>query len=177
MAMSQIPTLTANIWQTSSWQIYPPPLSAHFTDSYSKSSYLDNEVLVDPPSSLYLKWQFHRFLLWELIFGRQGLRRSSLSNGNVTDSYCEGSYLAHHVFRSRQTYPWMVISQIPTPRAHNWQSRSWQIFHPHQTVISQIPSLRAHIWQTRSWQIFQPQSPTVILQIPTLRVHIWHTQS
>ena len=48
----------------------PPPLSAHFTDSYSESSYLDNQVLVDPPFSLCLKWQFHRFLLWGLIFGR-----------------------------------------------------------------------------------------------------------
>ena len=76
MAISQIPPLTAhilfflwelNIWQALAWHIYPS-----------------------------FKWQFHRFLLWLLIFlsysesstfGRPNLGRSNtLSNGNFTDS-------------------------------------------------------------------------------------------
>ena len=95
-----------------------PPLSTHFTDSYSESSYLDNQVLIDPPFSLCLNWQFHRFLLWELIFVRPGLTRFTLSNGNVTDSYSEGSYLADQVLADLP--PQVAISQIPTLRIHIW---------------------------------------------------------
>ena len=72
MAMSQIPNLRAHIWQARSWQIFSlkgqchrfllwglifgnqaladlPPSSGNFTDSYSESSYLADQVLVDPP--------------------------------------------------------------------------------------------------------------------------------
>ena len=77
MAISQIPALTAhisfllwelNIWQTRCWQIYP----------------------------LFLEWQFHWFLLWQLLFhsyseslsfGTPGPGTStSPSNSNFTDS-------------------------------------------------------------------------------------------
>ena len=75
--MSQIPTLRAHIWQTKYWQIYP------------------------------LKWQFHRFLLWEFIFGRPGLGKSTPS-----------------LSRSQ-----MTISQISNLSPHIWQTRSWKIFH------------------------------------------------
>ena len=102
MAISQIPTnFIAHIWQVKSGHIYP-----------------------NPP-----QW-YHRFLLWELIFGRPDLVRSMpslslcVSNDNFRDSYSEGSYLADQ-----------VLADLPSS---------------HQTVFSQIPTRRAHIWQTRS---------------------------
>ena len=59
-----------DIWQTRSWQIYPPFLSGNFTDSNSDNSYfiptlrayhLEDQVLADLSP---IKWQFHRFLLY-----------------------------------------------------------------------------------------------------------------
>ena len=123
MTISQIPTMRAHIWQTRSWQIYPsqvaisqiPTLRTHIWQT--RSWYVH-------PLSLCLKWQFHRFLLWELIFdrsgldistqtpqwfhrflpwglifGRPGLCRSSSphQNSDFTDSYSESSYLADQV--------------------------------------------------------------------------------
>ena len=82
MAISQISALTVHIsfllwqlhiWQTRSWQMYPH-LSGNFTDSYSDNSYfiltlrahhLVDQMLADLPP---VKWQFHRFLLWQLTF-------------------------------------------------------------------------------------------------------------
>ena len=221
VAISQIPPLRTHIWQTRSWHIFHPPtsdftdsysensylagqvladlppLGAHFTDSYSESSYLDNQVLVDPPFSLCLKWQFHRFLLWELIFGRPCLRRPTLSNGNVTDSYSEGANLGDQVLAylpsPHQWFhrfllwefifgrPGLGRSSIPHLKSDFTDSYSensylagqvWAYLPQSPTVISQIPTLRVHIWQTRSWQIYLPHW-VLILQIPTLRVHIW----
>ena len=43
------------------------PANSDFTDSYSESSYLADQVLGDLPP---LKWQFHRSLIWEIIIGR-----------------------------------------------------------------------------------------------------------
>ena len=67
----------------------------------------------------------------------------------------------------------MTISQIPTLRAHIWQTMVLGDL-PSEMAISQIPTLRAHIWQTRSWHIYLPPWKLAISQIPTLRVHIWH---
>ena len=168
--ISQIPTLRAHIWQTRSWQIFQPPPNSEFTDSYSRSSCLaglvlsdlpptptgisqiptlrahiwTDQVLVDPPFSLCLKWQFHRFLLWELIFGRPGLRRSTLSNGNFTDSYSESSYLAGQ-----------VLADLPPLNGSFYRFLLWEFIFGQwglgnstllslsQMTISQIPTLRA----------------------------------
>ena len=94
-----------------------------------------------------LKWQFYRFILWGLIFGRPGLGRStpfkwqfyrefifgrpglgrstpslSVSNDNFTDSYSESSCLVGQILMDLPTSP-TGISQIPTLRAHIWQTR------------------------------------------------------
>ena len=94
MAMSQIPTLWAHIWQTRSWQIYPsqvaisqiPTLRTHIWQVRSGHIYPNHqqwfhrfllwEFIFGRPGlwrSTPLKWQFYRFLLWQLIFGRSGL--------------------------------------------------------------------------------------------------------
>ena len=120
MTISQIPTLRAHIWQTRSWEIYPLKWQCHIfllrglisgRPSIGRSSipHLKCAISQIPTLRTHI-WQvrsghiypsppqwYHRFLLWELIFGRPGRRRSTLSNGNVTDSYSEGSYLADQV--------------------------------------------------------------------------------
>ena len=77
MAISQISALTAHIsfllweliiWQTRSWQIYLPS-NGDFTDSCSDSSLLWELIIWQTRSwQIYppIKWQFHRFLLWQL---------------------------------------------------------------------------------------------------------------
>ena len=103
-----IPTLRACIWQARSWQFHTPlwmvisqipALTAHI-------SFLLWELIFGRPglgrSTPSVKWQFHRFVLWELIFGRPG---------------------------GRSTPHQMVISHICTLRAHTWQTR-WQIYPP-----------------------------------------------
>ena len=70
MKISQIPTLRAHIWQTRSWQIFHRPPKQWF------HRFLLWEFIFGRPGlgrSTTLKWQFHRFLLWEVIFGRSGL--------------------------------------------------------------------------------------------------------
>ena len=134
MAISQILALTAhisfllwelNIWQALAWHIYPS-----------------------------FKWQFHRFLLWLLIFlsysesstfGRPNLGRSNtLSNGNFTDSCSDCSYFfptlrAQHL----ADLVWADLSPL------KWQFHRfllWMlIFHSYSEL---------NIWQTRSWNIY-----------------------
>ena len=90
------------------------------------------------------------FLLWELIFGRPRVGRSTPpSNGNFTDSCSDSSYF------------------IPTLRANHLADQVLADLPPDQMAILQIPTLTAHIsshisfllwelniWQTRSWQIY-----------------------
>ena len=142
MAISQIPALTTHI-SFLLWKLI-----------------LGRPSVADPPP---IKWQFHRFLLWQLIF----------------HSNSESSYWAGHQ---------MAISQIPALTAHIsfelwelilgrpgganlhppikwtfhrfliWQhifhsysessylaEQVWQIYPSHQMAISQIPDLTAHI--------------------------------
>ena len=54
--------LTAHMWQISVGR--STPYDGNFTDSYSESSYLADQVLADLPP----EWSFCRFLLLELIF-------------------------------------------------------------------------------------------------------------
>ena len=171
MAISEIPPLTAHIRHTRCWEIYLthqmvisqiPALTAHI-------SFLLWEFIFGRPGhgrcTLYhppVKWQFHRFLLWQLIFY----------------SYSECSYYADQVlavltplkcqfhrfllwqlilgrrYPDRSTPPrQMAISQIPALTAHIsfllWELILWRPglgrSTPHQMVISQIPALTAHI--------------------------------
>ena len=108
MAISQIPALTvhisfsvlsAHIWQTRMGRSTPPPTSN------SNYRFLIWELIFGRPSvgrSTPLEWQFHWFLLWQLIF-----------------HFCsESSYLADQL---------------------------WTDLSPHQMVISQIAALMPHI--------------------------------
>ena len=160
MAMSQIPTLRTHIWQTKYWQIYPP-----------------------------IKWQFHRFLLWEFIFGRSGLDISTpIPHSVFMDSYSENSYLADQILVDPSPLPvsQMTISQIPTLRGSYLADQVLGDL-PSQMAISQIPTLGTHISQVRSGHIFSypPQWFHRLLlfifgrpDLPTpLRAHIWQTRS
>ena len=109
--------------------------------SYSESSYLADQMLADLPSHQmaisqiaaliahisFRIWEFifgrpavgrssppsngdYRFLLWELIFGWPSVGRSNpLLTGNFTDCCSDSSYF------------------IPTLRTHIWHTRCWQI--------------------------------------------------
>ena len=129
MAISQIPALTAhisfllwelNIWQTMCWQIYPP-LNGNFTDSCSDSSYfiptLRTHIWQTRCWQIYHpdEWQFHRFLLWQLIFhSYSGIstfdtpsvgRSTPHQNSNFRDPYAESSYLSDQVFYMKDLLP------------------------------------------------------------------------
>ena len=102
------PTVRVHIWQTKCWQIYPPsqleiskipPLTAHISFFLWELNIWQAMAWHIYPS---FKWQFHRFLLWLLIFlsysesstfGRPDLSRSTpLSNGYFTDICSDCSY-------------------------------------------------------------------------------------
>ena len=107
-------------------------------------------------------WQFHRFLLWQLIFhsysdsstfGRPGLRRSTpLIKGNFTDS---SSTLRVHIWQTKcwQMYP---LSNgnfadfcsdssyfIPTLRAH----------HLADQVLTDLPPIQWWFYRFLPWQL------------------------
>ena len=217
MVILQIPASDSSvvweliIWQTRSWQIYPPssmaisqiPDSSYFIPTL-RAQYLADQGLwqIYPP----VKWQFHRFLLWQLIF----------------HSYSESSSFGRPGPDRSTSHP-MAISQILALTAHSYSESS--VFGrpglgrstPHQMAISQIPALTAHyipksstfgrpglgrstppsngnftdysethisfllweliIWQTRSWQIYPPPSNGNFTDsCSTLRAHIWQTK-
>ena len=181
--------LRTPIWQTKCWQIYPPmaiskipALTAHISfllwelifgrpgisdlppsqtaiiDSYSESSYLADQVLVDHPP---FKWQFYRFLLWQLTFhsysessylADQEFQIYPPSQTAIIDSYSEISYLADQVLADQPPFKWQFH------RFLLWQlifhSYSWELIFgrpsvgrssPLQMAISQILALTAHI--------------------------------
>ena len=105
----------------------------------------------------------YRFLLWELIFGRPGFGRSTHpSNSNFTDSCSDSSYF------------------IPTLRAHIWQIRCWQIYPPQQMVITDSYSESTYLADQvladltpLSNGIFTDSCSDSSYFIPTLRAHIW----
>ena len=157
MAISQIAALTAHISFLLSELIFGTPgvgrSSPHqmaIVDSYSENSYLSDQVLADLPP---IKWQFHRLLLWQLIF----------------HSYSQNSYLADQVladvpplFNADFTDSCFDHSySIPNLRTHIWQTRCWQIYPPSNGNFTDccsdssyfITTLRTHIWHTRCWQI------------------------
>ena len=78
-----IPTLRTHIWQARCWQIYPPTGQTVIIDSYSKSSYLAMVGRSQPlPPQIAISQipaltAHMSFLLWELIFGRQGVGRTT----------------------------------------------------------------------------------------------------
>ena len=159
MAISQIAALTAHISLLLSELIFGTPgvgrSSPHqmaIVDSYSESSYLADQVLADIPPcwmliSQILLWQFifHSYS-GELIFGWPNVGRSTpikwLSNRlllwqPIFHSYCESSYLSDQVLA---VYPPSngnftdccsdISYFIPTPRAHIWLPKCFQIY-PH----------------------------------------------
>ena len=175
MAILQIAALTAHIsfllweliiWQTRSWQIYPP-----------------------------IKWQFHRFLLWQLTT----LRAQHLTDQVLADlpphqmaiSQIPLKFIFHSYSESstfgwpglgRSTYPYqMAISQIPallwklifvrpsvgrsTPHPPMVISQMLADLPPHQTAISQISAL---LWELI---LSRPPCQMVISQIPALTAH------
>ena len=104
------------------------------THSYSENSYLADQVLADLPP---IKWQFHRLLLWQLIFhyysensylAHQVLADLLPHQMAIIDSYSESSYLADQVLADIPPC-WMLISQIPA-----------------LTSSHSNPNLRTHIW-------------------------------
>ena len=169
-----IPTLRTHIWQTRCWQIYPPYQMA-IVDSYSENSYLSDQMLADVPPCLMLISQIAAltahisFLLWELIFDRPGVGRSTLLEWQfhrlllwqlIFHSYSQNSYLAHQV----------LADLVPTSNG-NYRFLLWELIFGRPSVgrctplfnadftdccsdsSYFIPTLRAHIWQTRCWQI------------------------
>ena len=107
MAISQIPALTAH------------------------TSFLCWELIFSRPGvgrCTPLKWQFHRFLLWQLIF----------------HSYSENSYLANQV----------LVDLLPQPTNGYYRFVLWELIlgrpsvgrsTPYQMAISRIPALTVHI--------------------------------
>ena len=138
-------------------------------DSYSENSYLSDQVLADLTP---IKWQFHRLLLWQLIF----------------HSYSQNSYLAHQVLEdlvphqmviidsySKSSYlADQVLADIPPTSNGNCRLLLWELIFGRPSVGRYtpllnadftdscfdssyfIPTLRTHIWHTRCWQIQSP---------------------
>ena len=154
MAISHIPALTAHI-SFLLWELIlhrpgvadlPLLSNGNFTDSWSDSTYFIPNVKTHiaqtrcGKSTPPIKWQFHRFLLWQLIF----------------HSYCESSYF----WRPDQVLLlWQLIYHSPLKCGRST---------PHRTAISEIPSfcessdrsfpyfiptVRAHIGFDRSDQM------------------------
>ena len=127
-----------NIWQTRSWQIYPPP-NGNFTDSCST---LKLHILADPlsngnftdscPDSSHFMTAHISLLLWEInIWQTRSWQMYPHLSGNFTDCCSDNSYF------------------ILTLRAYHLADQVLAYLPPHQMAISQIPALTAHI----SWQL------------------------
>ena len=130
MAISQIAALTAHISFLLSELIFGTPgvgrSSPHqmaIVDSYSENSYLSDQVLADLPP---IKWQFHRLLLWQLIF----------------HSYSQNSYLADQVLADVPPIKWQFHRLLLWQLILHYYSQNSYLAHqvladlvPHQMVI------------------------------------------
>ena len=137
-----------------------------------------------------------RFLLWELIFGRPSLGRSTPLKllfhrfplwQLIFHAYSESSYLADQVLahlsptlNGNFTDSCSDSSYfIPSLRTHIWQTVCWQIYPPSNCYFTDsfsdssyfMPTLRVHICQTKYWHIYPPPW-MAISQIPALTAHI-----
>ena len=126
------------------------------------------------------------FLLWELIFGRPSVSRStSWSNADFTDDCvwdltlhlqiilhctCRSTTLLNGDFTDSDSSYF-----IPTLRAQIWQTRYWQIYPLGQMLISQMIVYGISHCTCRSCYIAPADLPPcwmVISQIPALTAHI-----
>ena len=174
MAISQIPALTAHyfippqtIWQTRSWQIYPPS-NGNFTDSCSTlRAHLFGRSTPTSNGNFTDSCEIHiSFLLWELNIWQTRCWQIYPHSGNFTDS-CSDDCLFHaalwdHLSFGRpglQIYPpikwwfhrFLLWQLIPTLRAQHLADQvladltphiQWQF---HRFLLWQlIPTLRAH---------------------------------
>ena len=145
MAMSQIPTLRTHIWQVRSWTYLPNPPQWQF------HRFLLWELIFGRPGLRQIfhtptKWQwFHRFLIWGLIFGRPGLGRSSITppNSAFTDSYSESSYLAGQVLADLPPIPHRDFTDSYSKSSYLRDQVLGDLLS--QMAMSQIHNLRAHI--------------------------------
>ena len=153
--ISQIPTLKTHIWKVRSWTYLP--------QSPTECS-------------------FHRFLLWELIFGQTmvlGIFSIPPPNGNFTDSYSESSSFGRPGL-GRSYHPPLEYSHFTDSYSESsYFNRPQVLLAPtllslSQLTISQISYSEKHIfWQTRYWTDLPQLLTVAISQIPTLRIHIW----
>ena len=194
MAISQIPALP--------WELIFGRPGLGRTTPISKGNFTDSCSILRVHiwqksvcrSTHPLKWQFHRFLLWLLIFlsycksstfGRPGFGTSiPLSNGNFSNSCSYCSYFsptlrAQHL--ADLPLSQMAISPIPALTAHI-PFLLWEVIFGRPGLGRTTPmskgnftdswsTLRVHIWQTKCWQIYPP-SQMSISQTPALTAHI-----
>ena len=166
MEISQIPVKLhislllweLNIWQTRSWQIYPPSSNGNFTDSCETHISL---------------------LLWELnIWQTMYWQIYPPSNSNFTDFCSESSYIiptlrAHHLADQVLAYLLppiqMVISQIPALTSYS-------------TLKAQHLSVQVSFWYTPPptngnftdvGRSTSPSNSNFTDSCSTLKAHIW----
>ena len=150
-----------NIWQTRSWQMYPH-LSGNFTDSYSDNSYfiltLRGYHWQTRSWHIYLpiKWQFHRFLLWQLTFHDSSYFIPTL----------RAQHLADQVLADVPPFEWQFHRLLLWQLLFHSYSESLSFGRP-GLGISTPPSnsdftdscsdssllWELNIWQTSSWQM------------------------
>ena len=197
MAISQIAALTAHIsfllwqlhiWQTRSWQIYPPhQWQFHRFLLYSESSYLADQVLADQPPII---WQFHRLLLRQLLFqsysesstfGRPGLGRSTPSSMAILlipALLWKLIFGRPSVGRSNPPHQWQFHRFlwnsyfILTLTAQHLADQVLADLPPHQMAISQIPALLWKLIIGRPSVGRSTPCQMAILQIAALTAHI-----
>ena len=136
-----------NIWQTRSWQIYPPS-NGNFTDSCSDSSHFMTAHI--------------SFLLWELnIWQTRSWQIYPHLSGNFTDSCSDSSHFmtAHISF---------LLWEL-----NIWQTRSWQINPPSYGNFTDCCSDSSYFIRTLRAQYLAdkvfadlPPCQMAILQIP-----------
>ena len=146
MAISQTPALTAhksssllweiNIWQTRSWQIYPT-----LQMEVSQNPALLWEFIFDRPRVLAdlspcPKWQFHRFLLWLLIFF------PTLRGPYLADKCLDRS--THHLKWQFHTFLLWLLIFISYSKSSTFGRPGLGRSNPSQISISQILAL---LWE------------------------------
>ena len=114
-------------------------------------------------STLPLKCHFHRFLLWLLIFLSYS-ESSTFGRPGLGTSIplSNGNFIDSCCDCSYF---------FPTLRTHIWQTKWWQIDPPSNGYFTDsLSTLRALIWQTMLWQILPLEM--AISHIPALTAHI-----
>ena len=147
MAILPIPALLSKLLfsrPTVKWWFHIFLWNSYFIPTL-RAQHLADQVMADLSP---IKWQFHRFLLWQFTFHDSSYFNPTLRAPHLADQVLADLPPSSMVILQIPDLLWKLIFGRPSVGRsnppHQWQFHRFLYF----------STLRDHIWQTKFWQIY-----------------------